>query len=341
MFNLLITSSSSSSSSSSFATQMSYYQIRATNKINSSRRNLSYPSCSFNKNVILRTRRKRKFQQQQPQLSLLIQQRCIFATTTTNLFCMKKNNDDDDTHISANDMRMNEKFDPVDFIPNFIYIWFLLGYLFPSVVVAVSSSSRDEQSQLLLQSTQLVSESAKLLYLITALRARNFDFSLMSFRHKSDVGVGVLFGLATAFVARFAERVLLFATSSASTSSDLMTPSAEMLISDMYSLPSSLIALGISSIFLAPVTEELFFRGVMLDYFTDIFRDDKNILANITVVAGIFALAHLNLNPEAFVNLFICGIGFGCAFLFSEKNIAVAILAHSIYNSTVQIESLL
>ena len=65
----------------------------------------------------------------------------------------------------------------------------------------------------------------------------------------------------------------------------------------------------------------------------------STVLANV-FAAVIFSLAHFNFSTSAMLNLFICGIGFGFAFLSSERrNITVPIIAHSVYNASVLIES--
>jgi len=232
--------------------------------------------------------------------------------------------------------KMNEeyeaiKFDnPVEFIPYFLYAWVLLGFVFPSVVSSLPiAQEQDDGGAALLYQTQLCSEVMKLTYLSYELRKRKFSLSIDN--RPQHILSGVMFGIGTSAAARVAEQILS-PSMVESTSSATLAASTPMVL-----------AAVLSSTVLAPITEELFFRGVVLDYFRNTGHSNSSLLSAASAnvfAAAIFSLAHFNFSIPALLNLFVCGIGFGSAFLSSERrNIAVPIIAHSVYNAGVLIET--
>jgi membrane protease YdiL (CAAX protease family) len=225
------------------------------------------------------------------------------------------------------------KFDStVEFIPYFLYAWVLLAFVFPSVVLSLPiAQEQDDGGAALLYQTQLCSEVMKLTYLSYELRKRKF--SLCIDNRPQHILSGVLFGIGTSVAAHVAEQILS-PSMVESTSSATLATSTPMVL-----------AAVLSSTVLAPITEELFFRGVVLDYFRNTGQSNSSLLSSASAnvfAAGIFSLAHFNFSIPALLNLFVCGIGFGSAFLSSERrNIAVPIIAHSVYNAGVFIETYL
>jgi len=272
--------------------------------------------------------------------------------TNRYVYAVAENDDDDDEEnvsYCASDIRVvrstnanarkidydndDVKFDPLEFIPYFLYAWVVLGFVLPSVVSSLPiAQEQDDGGIALLYTTRLCSEVAKLAYLSYALKKRSFNLNIGSSQH---VISGVVFGIGTSVAARVAEKIispsLVELSSSASHASSI----------------SAAVTVILSSTVLAPITEELFFRGVVLECGLNIFQQSKQkstrvfstVLANV-FAAVIFSLAHFNFSMSAMLNLFICGIGFGFAFLSSERrNITVPIIAHSVYNASVLIES--
>lgn len=223
------------------------------------------------------------------------------------------------------------KFDnPVEFIPYFLYAWVLLGFVFPSVVSSLPiAQEQDDGGAALLYQTQLCSEVMKLTYLSYELRKRKFSLSID--KRPQHILSGVMFGIGTSVAARVAEQILSPSLVE-STSSATLAASTPMIL-----------AAVLSSTVLAPITEELFFRGVVLDYFQNTGQTNASLLSAASAnvfAAAIFSLAHFNFSIPALLNLFVCGIGFGSAFLSSKRrNIAVPIIAHSVYNAGVLIET--
>ena len=265
---------------------------------------------------------------------------------------MAKNDNDDDDDDDENGVRyatstngtapkMDDeddviKFDPLEFIPHFSYAWVVLGFVLPSVVSSLPIvQEQDDGGVSLLYQTRLCSEVAKLAYLSYALGKRNFTLSIGN-QPQNDVLSGAAFGIGTSLAARVAEHTLTPAL--VESNSSVVTTSTPAVL-----------AIVLSSTLLAPITEEIFFRGVVLKCGSDLFRNPDeqantravfSLAAANVFAAGIFSLAHFNFSIPALLNLFICGIGFGLAFLSSERrNVTVPIIAHSVYNLSVLIES--
>ncbi len=264
----------------------------------------------------------------------------------------KNDNDDDDddddengvryatsTNASAPKMDVEDdviKFDPLEFIPHFSYAWVVLGFVLPGVVSSLPIvQEQDDGGVSLLYQTRLCSEVAKLAYLSYALGKRNFTLSIGN-QPQNDVLPGAAFGIGTSLAARVAEQTL--------------TPAlVESNSSVVATSTPSVLAIVLSSTVLAPITEEIFFRGVVLECGSDLLRNPDeqantravfSLAAANVFAARIFSLAHFNFSIPALLNLFICGIGFGLAFLSSERrNVTVPIIAHSVYNLSVLIES--
>ena len=88
---------------------------------------------------------------------------------------------------------------------------------------------------------------------------------------------------------------------------------------------SSFILLFITTTFLAPLFEELIFRGVLLP----ILSREFGIILGITISAFIFALAHLSISEMP--PLFILGIGLGITRLISGR-LSSSVIMHSLWN---------
>ncbi|CAL6412671.1 unnamed protein product [Bathycoccus prasinos] len=167
---------------------------------------------------------------------------------------------------------VTQQFDPLEFIPHFSYAWVVLGFVLPSVVSSLPIvQEQDDGGVSLLYQTRLCSEVAKLAYLSYALGKRNFTLSIGN-QPQNDVLSGAAFGIGTSLAARVAEHTLTPAL--VESNSSVVTTSTPAVL-----------AIVLSSTLLAPITEEIFFRGVVL------------------------------------------------------KNVTVPIIAHSVYNLSVLIES--
>ena len=88
---------------------------------------------------------------------------------------------------------------------------------------------------------------------------------------------------------------------------------------------SSFILLFITTTFLAPLFEELIFRGVLLP----ILSREFGIILGITISAFIFALAHLSISEMP--PLFTLGIGLGITRLISGR-LSSSVIMHSLWN---------
>ncbi len=88
---------------------------------------------------------------------------------------------------------------------------------------------------------------------------------------------------------------------------------------------SSFILLFLTTTFLAPIFEEVIFRGVLLP----ILSREFGIILGITISAFIFALAHLSISEMP--PLFTLGIGLGMTRLISGR-LSSSVIMHSLWN---------
>ena len=87
----------------------------------------------------------------------------------------------------------------------------------------------------------------------------------------------------------------------------------------------SFILLFLTTTFLAPIFEEVIFRGVLLP----ILSREFGIILGITISSFIFALAHLSLSEM--IPLFTLGIGLGTTRLISGR-LSSSVIMHSLWN---------
>ncbi len=87
----------------------------------------------------------------------------------------------------------------------------------------------------------------------------------------------------------------------------------------------SFLLLFLTTTFLAPIFEEIIFRGVLLP----ILSREFGIILGITISAFIFALAHLSISEM--IPLFTLGIGLGTTRLLSGR-LSSSIIMHSLWN---------
>ena len=87
----------------------------------------------------------------------------------------------------------------------------------------------------------------------------------------------------------------------------------------------SFVLLFLTTTFLAPIFEEVIFRGVLLP----ILSREFGIILGITISAFIFALAHLSIGEM--IPLFTLGIGLGTARLISGR-LSSSVIMHSLWN---------
>ena len=87
----------------------------------------------------------------------------------------------------------------------------------------------------------------------------------------------------------------------------------------------SFVLLFLTTTFLAPIFEEVIFRGVLLP----ILSREFGILLGITISAFIFALAHLSIGEM--IPLFTLGIGLGTTRLISGR-LSSSVIMHSLWN---------
>lgn len=78
-------------------------------------------------------------------------------------------------------------------------------------------------------------------------------------------------------------------------------------------------------VFIAPIFEELFMRGIILEQLSRRYEP----IISITVSALLFAIMHLNLTQG--VNAFLLGIIFGLVYL-KTRNLIITILLHGLHN---------
>ena len=87
----------------------------------------------------------------------------------------------------------------------------------------------------------------------------------------------------------------------------------------------SFVLLFLTTTFLAPIFEEVIFRGVLLP----ILSREFGIILGITISAFIFALAHLSIGEM--IPLFTLGIGLGTTRLISGR-LSSSVIMHSLWN---------
>ncbi len=87
----------------------------------------------------------------------------------------------------------------------------------------------------------------------------------------------------------------------------------------------SFVLLFLTTTFLAPIFEEVIFRGVLLP----ILSREFGIILGITISAFIFALAHLSVSEM--IPLFVLGIGLGTTRLISGR-LSSSVIMHSLWN---------
>ena len=87
----------------------------------------------------------------------------------------------------------------------------------------------------------------------------------------------------------------------------------------------SFVLLFLTTTFLAPIFEEIIFRGVLLP----ILSREFGIILGITISAFIFALAHLSISEM--IPLFTLGIGLGTTRLISGR-LSSSVIMHSLWN---------
>jgi len=90
---------------------------------------------------------------------------------------------------------------------------------------------------------------------------------------------------------------------------------------------------AIISVFVAPITEEVYFRGVLYE---QLDQQSTRSLYAMVLSSTIFSLAHIgSIDPNTFVRQFsiIFATGMGYVWLYKQnRNIATPIVAHSAYN---------
>lgn len=141
---------------------------------------------------------------------------------------------------------------------------------------------------------------------------------LIDFKDGRAVALG-----ATAAVAALAVNQLLFASSDVQASSDL----ASVLSA---SGPVGSAALMAASVVLAPATEELLYRGFLLQALRAHKLPEPGAVG---VSALLFAAAHFT--PAGVPQLMIVGSAFGAAAVAANYNLAAPWVAHALYNGAL------
>ena len=182
-------------------------------------------------------------------------------------------------------------------------------------------------------------------------------FPLRALLDKQNVALGLKCGALASVAARAAdvifsstgEEVSLFVAraagdenvaSSVSSAAQNSSSSALDLFASLRADPVALAAAAVASTLVAPVTEELFFRGFLLPATEKRapFADGAFAAA---VTAFVFAAFHFQ--PEDFPALFVAGAVFGAASLGSRNTrggLVAPIIAHATFNASVLAEYL-
>ncbi len=95
-------------------------------------------------------------------------------------------------------------------------------------------------------------------------------------------------------------------------------------------IDSALAIRVIYAILITPIIEELFFRGVILEFLRRHYSFSHSLLLS----AFLFALVHFNL--EAFLSLFVTGLIFGFIYL-STNSLSLCILSHLVINLLLEV----
>ena len=89
--------------------------------------------------------------------------------------------------------------------------------------------------------------------------------------------------------------------------------------------PQSLWFLLIQAVVIAPICEELFFRGILLPTLCTRY----SVWASVTLTSALFASFHFNL--PSLLPLFVVAVGFSLAFLYA-RSLTASIVMHAAYN---------
>ena len=138
-------------------------------------------------------------------------------------------------------------------------------------------------------------------------------------------GAGVLTGLAATVGSYGANAVLVAVTGS-------QEPVQQQLLQDALSGGTALLLVIVIAVVVAPITEEVIFRGVLFRSLADRFGAATGVVASATI----FAVIHIEVlrsQPVALVGLFVIGAVLAEAYR-RTGNLFVPMLGHAVFNAT-------
>ncbi|GMH40278.1 hypothetical protein BSKO_08182 [Bryopsis sp. KO-2023] len=97
---------------------------------------------------------------------------------------------------------------------------------------------------------------------------------------------------------------------------------------------STTLGASVLAVLLAPILEELIYRGFLLPSLLKWFKPP----AAVAITSAVFAAAHCN--PKLSVGFFVAGCAYGGGYVLSGGNLAVATLGHAMYNSAIVVQSI-
>ena len=138
------------------------------------------------------------------------------------------------------------------------------------------------------------------------------------------VGIGLASGLVVAIAAYTLNAVAVLVTGTEE-------PVQQQLLQDALAGGLPLVLVGVLAVIVAPLVEEVIFRGVLFRA----LADRINLGAGLVLSSAIFALIHVEVvlsQPVALIGLFTVGLLLAVAFHLTG-NIMVPILGHAVFNA--------
>ena len=152
------------------------------------------------------------------------------------------------------------------------------------------------------------------------LRLRGATVVLGSLRPTlSDFGLALL-GFIAAFVAVYAYVLIVRAAGL-----DSLEPVSTISNDDFYEHVSVVVLLGISAVIVAPVAEEIFFRGFLVGALSRVWLAPLALLGS----SAVFAVLHFDIG--SMIPFALVGLVFGALYL-RTKSVAAPVLAHLGFN---------
>lgn len=145
----------------------------------------------------------------------------------------------------------------------------------------------------------------------------------------ADVGVGLGLGVACFL----GQRLIVFSVAAVLTQAGVELPQVQQTFQDIAADPRTAPLLVVTAVLLAPLAEELVFRGVLFQGLVD-----RGFWVAALVSASMFTLAHLEIGAGVLANTIVVsgilplGVAFAAVFAL-RGSLATAVVAHATYNA--------